>query len=64
MTRAAKKALDVSGEQAKRQAQVEIVRRRKVAKDAFAGKAFEDLHPQEKDALLKELAIRSGLLAE
>jgi len=33
-------------------------------KDAFVGKAFDDLNSQEKDDLLRALAIQTGLIEE
>jgi len=37
---------------------------RKNTKELFQGKAFDDLNPQEKDDLLRALAIQTGLIEE
>jgi len=39
-----------------------VKKKRATAKSNFDGQTFEALNAQQKDALLKELAIRAGLI--
>jgi len=52
-------------EWAAKKAEAKTKKDRKDARDAtFAGKTFEDLNNQEKDALLKAIAVRMQLIED
>jgi len=62
MTKLAIRAAALPEEAEKRSSRIASETRKAARKSTLSGRTFEDLNPQEKDLLLKELAIRSGLI--
>lgn len=62
MARAAKRAVDVTGE-SERRADIKRKAERKAARrEARLGRTFESLSQKDRNVLLKELAIQAGLI--
>jgi len=64
MARAPRLTSDIPAHVVKAEKKGRRERERNQVREALAGKVFADLTPEEKDTLLKQLAIMAGLVEE